>query len=108
MISAEFSRTRDGLSLKMDGHVGYAQGGAEIVCAAVSGIFYALIGYMANECEGLAIKTISPGHAFIECGMDGEEAMKQACIGFLQIALTYPGTLKVDNCVWNWKISKPA
>lgn len=108
MINAEFSRINDRLSLKINGHAGYSEGGEDIVCAAVSGIFYALLGYVANECKGLSVKRLSPGDAFIECGIDGEEAMKQACIGFLQIALTYPGTLRVDDSIWKWSIGRPA
>ncbi len=107
MITADFRRSSDRLSLKIIGHAGYSDGGADIVCAAVSGIFYALLGYIANECKEPCIKNISSGCADIECGMDGECAMKLVCIGLLQIALTYPGSVEVKNSIWNWHVNKP-
>ena len=107
MINIEFSRTGESLSLKMCGHAGYSESGSDIVCAAVSGIFYALIGYLANESQGLSIGRISSGEAEISCLPDGEQAMKLAYIGFLQIGLSYPGTVKIRESVWNRRVSTP-
>ena len=104
MIHAEFSRNTSGLRLGMHGHAEYSDHGGDIVCAAVSGIFYALLGYLKNEVSGFKINSLDLGHADIECGLDGEEAMKLCCIGLLQIALTYPGTVTVDGMAWRWRI----
>lgn len=40
-------------SLKVSGHAGYAQAGADIVCAGVSGICDALIGAASSESKRL-------------------------------------------------------
>lgn len=108
MIDIEFSRKGDALSLTMRGHAGYSASGSDIVCAAVSGIFYALIGYLANECRDLHVGRISSGVADIGCSIDGESAMKLAYIGFLQIGLSYPGTLKIRESVWNRRLNAPS
>ena len=107
MIRADFSRDESGLRLKLCGHAGYSFCGGDIVCAAVSGIFYALLGYLANMDAGLKINALSSGIADIECGLVGEEAMKLCCIGLIQIALTYPGTVSVDSVAWNWRVDSP-
>ena len=107
MISAEFLLGDGCFSLRISGHAGHSSDGSDIVCAAVSGIFYALLGYAANECERLHIKNISSGIADIEVSADGEEAMKLAYIGFLQIAASYPGTVSVKESVWGFKVNSP-
>jgi len=101
MIKIDFSRKANRISLEMKGHAGYnAGGGADIVCAAVSGIFYALLGFLANEESGLSVGSIASGDVEIECAEGYESAMKQAYIGFLQIAMSYPGTAVVSESVW--------
>ena len=107
MIRANFSRGETGLHLVLCGHAGYSGSGGDIVCAAVSGIFYALLGYLANCGVGLKINRLGSGIADVECGPCGEEAMKLCCIGLLQIALTYPGTVSVDSAIWNWRLRSP-
>lgn len=102
MICARFSRDESGLRACICGHAGYSDSGTDIVCAAVSGLVYALVGYLANESVRLRVNSLCSGRADIECGTDGEEAMKLCCIGLLQIALSYPGTLSVDGGAWGW------
>ncbi|MBQ8409133.1 MAG: ribosomal-processing cysteine protease Prp [Clostridia bacterium] len=105
MIEADFFREEKGIRLRLTGHANYVADGDDIVCAAVSGIFYALVGYLANTYqEGLIIRSIETGRGDVTCSEAGEEAMKLACIGLLQIALTYPGCLLVRNSVFPWKI----
>ena len=89
----------------MRGHADPCDSSGNLVCAAASGIFYALIGYLANECEGLKIRSLSPGDALVECMCDGEAAMKQACIGLIQLALTYPESVEVVSSAWGWRIT---
>lgn len=104
MICAEFEKNDVGFTLKMRGHADSNVSG-NLVCAAASGIFYALIGYLANECDGVNIRSLDPGDAFVECGGDGEDAMKQACIGLIQLAVTYPESIEVKSLAWGWKIT---
>ena len=107
MIKAGFFREDEALRLVISGHAGYSKSGDDIVCAAVSGIFYALTGYLANFAGELEIREIRSGYADIGCSGAGEEAMKQACIGLLQMQSTYPDHVSVDNNIWHWKINPP-
>ena len=106
MISAVFDRCDGGFVFKMQGHADKSDSSGELVCAAASGIFYSLIGYLANDCEGLKIKALSPGDAVVECCEDGESAMKQACIGLIQLALTYPESIEVVSSAWGWSLTR--
>lgn len=107
MIDIEFSRGGGMLSLKMRGHAGYSDTGADIVCAAVSGIFYALLGFLANEDSGLRIGSVESGNVDISCLEQYSSYMRLAYIGFLQIALSYPGTARVRETVWHSRASDP-
>lgn len=104
MIRADFYRDGERLCLTIKGHAEYGGEGNDIVCAAVSGIFYALTGYLTNmHREGVEIRAIGSGLADISCDGGGEEAMKLACIGLIQIEMSYPDCVLVNNRVWKWK-----
>lgn len=107
MIKAEFSRCEDGwLRLEIDGHACYGGEGNDIVCAAVSGIFYSLCGYLSNfHSDNIRLDRIESGHAEVRCAEVGEEFMKLACIGIWQISLTYPEFVEVKNNAWHWKMN---
>ena len=101
MISAVFDPCADKLRLCVKGHAEYCESGADIVCAAVSGIFYSFLGYLiACHKEGTDVFCIEHGRAELACPLEAEEAMKQTCIGFMQIENTYPECVKVTNNVW--------
>ena len=109
MIDADFSRTQQGFKVRIVGHAGYGGEGEDIVCAAVSGIFYALCGYAANfKPRSIKVNAIESGLADIECGLDCEEQLKLACLGIWQIANTYPGHVRVNNGAWNWHLPSAA
>ena len=99
MIEAFFAKKEGRCSLFVNGHAGYANVGRDIVCAAVSSLVCALAGYIRNECDGAEIHALRSGIASLECGEDGEEAMRMTYIGLLQIALTYPGIVCVKGDV---------
>ena len=107
MISIEFSRDDGNISLKMRGHAGYSKSGDDIVCAAVSGIFYALLGFLANEKSGLCVSSLTPGNVEIACAERYSSSMRLAYIGFLQIAMSYPGTARVFESVWGNEANSP-
>ena len=104
MINADFSRCDDRFLLTVNGHAGYSRSGDDIICAAVSGIVYALVGYLANECEGVRISALRQGLASVECGSDGDAAMRMAYIGLLQLAITYPDFVRVRCDAWRLKV----
>ena len=107
MIKAEFARLEDGnITLRIEGHAGYGGEGNDIVCAAVSAIFYSLCGYLSNFCsDKIRLGSIKSGYAEIASGAECEEFMKLACIGIWQISLSYPGYVEVKNNAWNWKMN---
>ena len=107
MIDIDFSQSGERLSLKMRGHAGYSDAGTDIVCAAVSGIFYALLGFLANEESGLRVGSVESGNVDISCSEQYSSYMRLAYIGFLQIALSYPGTARVSETVWHSRVSDP-
>ncbi len=107
MIQVDFFHDEDRLRLRICGHANYAEAGADIVCAAASGIFYAALGYLANfECD-LKINKLDSGIADIECSERGVQALGVACIGFIQIEQTYPGYIKVSNSIFKWNMKDP-
>ena len=109
MISARFYRDGESLRMTIDGHAGYSRLGNDIVCAAVSGIFYALMGYLRSFKRDMTkICAVEYGHADIICDPDCEEALKLACMGIYEVALTYPDHVKVENRLWNWKMRRSA
>lgn len=74
------------------GHAGYAEAGKDIVCAGVSAIGYALLGFLRNtDCKGLRVITDS-GNLAVSCkgGERVSAAFEMAYIGLLQIAQKYP------------------
>ena len=100
-----FRNERGGIRLDISGHAERGEESAELVCAAVSSVFYSLSGYLYNFCkENLKIHVLTSGHADIECGIEGEEAMKMALLGIWQLALSYPQHLYVRNSAFNWKM----
>lgn len=105
MIDADFSRTQKGFRLRIEGHARYGAEGEDIVCAAVSSIFYALCGYIINFKPGsIKVNALESGLADIECGFDCEDQLQLACLGLWQIASTYPTHMKVGIGAWNWKM----
>ena len=99
MIEAFFDEKDGRFSLFVNGHAGYAEVGQDIVCSAVSCLVCALAGYIRNECDGAKIHALRSGIASLECGADGEDAMRMTYIGLLQLALTYPGIVSVKGDV---------
>lgn len=105
MIDADFSRTRNGFRLRIEGHAGYGVEGEDIVCSAVSSVFYALCGYIINFKPGkIKVNELRRGLADIELHAECEDQLQLACLGLWQIANTYPAHMKVGIRAWNWKM----
>lgn len=86
--------------------VGHAVGSRE-VCAAVSGIVYALCGYLKNlEAAGQQVELgafmLESGAAEIEA--KGEAAWQpfgMAAVGLMQIAAKYPDKVHIDTKIFD-------
>ena len=109
MIVADFTKTAKGFRLRIEGHSGYCRGGEDVVCASVSGIFYALCGYLLNFKKGsFKVNEIKSGFADIECEECCEDFLQLACLGLWQIACEYPENVKVNIEAWRWRMNPPS
>ena len=109
MIRVCLEKEEKGLRLTLSGHANYGPCGSDIVCAATSGMVYALIGYLANLGKGnFRINAVREGYADILCGEEYMEQLKLIAIGLIQLEATYPGHISVSESIWNWRIKKSA
>ena len=79
------------------GHSGYAEAGADIVCAAVSTLVNTLAGALAAfDCRGFHAK-LQPGDARITCAASGatDVLFYAAVIGLAQLKNTYPNYIQM-------------
>lgn len=90
-----------------DRHILSAQGhatGKPEVCAAVSGLLYALAGYLANIIQEEYIEfyesRMESGDVFLDLngGPRVETAFDLVTVGLLQIAKQHPEYIQVDTC----------
>ena len=108
MINVSFIKEDSGsLRLKMSGHATYKENGQLTVCAAISAIFYTLLGYLKNAYDDkLIIHTLESGNADVECMDCDPEIFRMACIGILQISERYPHQICVKNGIWRSSMCK--
>ena len=98
MIKVRFSDT-DALCLRISGHAGYAESGKDIICAGVSSIAYALLGYLAKIDETLEFK-IEEGYMCIissSCDQRVEATFDMAFLGLRQLEHEYPEHISVKK-----------
>ena len=74
--------------------------GSDRVCAAVSGLLYALAGYLTNA-KGVEIQTIRMEDAYVCLKWTGGKrdlaALQTVCIGLMQIEKANPDFIKTEN-----------
>lgn len=93
MTKVRYKITEERHELAISGHAGYANAGEDIVCAGVSAIGYALLGFLRNEREAKGLSTLVEGGNLLICASGGERvaaAFEMAYIGLAQISKTYP------------------
>ena len=100
MIMARYDRDGEMHTLSVNGHAGYADKGQDIVCAGISAIVYALIGWLENNSEDTAFVSIDEkdGEAVVACEGDGmvTAVFHMAAIGIENIMNTYPDHVAID------------
>lgn len=91
MIKVRFSDT-DALCLRISGHAGYAESGKDIICAGVSSIAYALLGYLENIDKTVQSEIEDGYMCVVSNSVDKrvESAFEMALTGLLQLENTYP------------------
>ncbi len=101
MTVATIARNDYGFKLRIEGHTGYSDYGEDMVCAAISGIFYAFGGYLAAfRDDKVIIHALESGFVDIDCSVECEELLKAVCFGLLLIRKAYPENLKVNTDLW--------
>ena len=100
MIKARYIAEGNTHTLTVLGHANYAEYGKDIVCAGVSALIQALIGWAENHPHIIECVIIDDqsGEVIIEC--QGEEDVAavfyMTAIGVEQIAETYPNHVDID------------
>ncbi len=100
MIRAHYAEGEDSYELSIDGHAGYAEHGKDIVCAACSGITYALLAYLeqySEEVTDVQGPVVVSGRFYISC--KGTEriatAFHMALLGLRKIGSQYPDHVSI-------------
>ena len=100
MITARYIVEDNTHNLTVCGHAGYSEKGTDIVCAGVSAIVQALIGWIENNPEYAEYISIDDkqGEVLISCngGEDVSAVFYMVAIGLEQIANTYPDYVQID------------
>lgn len=101
MINVTFTETPQKLSLRLEGHAGYAEHGKDIVCASASILAYTVAQYVKYEEEQGNLNApseikLDSGDSVIACEPKEEilkwlwDAYQFAKMGFLLLAQNYP------------------
>ena len=100
MIYAKYDRNGDMHNLFINGHAGYAPKGQDIVCAGVSSLVYALIGWLENNSEYTRLVSIDDSNGEVVIYCEGDEMVSavfyMTALGIEQIASTYPDHVDID------------
>lgn len=95
MTEVYFEADADRYILSARGHAT----GSVAVCAAISGLVYALAGYLACREDAREYRQVlEEAHAYLEYGGGEavEAAFQMALVGLLQIEKQYPELVKVE------------
>lgn len=96
MIRVNYLREGNHHRLSVKGHAGYATHGDDIVCAGVSAISYALLGYLNHAGCDISEAQADSGNLTIDCeDKRAEPAFDMAMVGYLQISRKYPQCVDV-------------
>ena len=100
MVKVRYNDT-DSIMLRISGHAGYAEVGKDIVCAGVSAIAFALLGYLENI-DKTVVSDIKDEEGYI-CIVSNsidkrvEAAFDMALLGLRQLELAYPDHINVKK-----------
>ena len=97
MIKVTFTETYDKISLRVEGHAGYAEHGNDIVCASASILAYTLASIVASFTDVESVIDFTSGDTTIECICEEEETYTKVAnafhytqIGYTLLAHNYP------------------
>jgi uncharacterized protein YsxB (DUF464 family) len=96
MIKVNITVDNDEYCITADGHALFNPGN-DIVCSAVSALFYAFAGFLHNDSKvRRADIHLNSGDAEIKAKGDIRQAFDVFVIGLLQIEKSYPQNIKID------------
>ncbi len=95
MIRVTYAEDSGKYALSVDGHAGYAEHGQDIICAACSGITFALLAYLEENQKHITDvqeQIVESGRFCIVCkGAESiETAFHMALLGLKKISSLYP------------------
>lgn len=100
MVRAKYTVNENTHTLVLLGHAGFAEYGKDIVCAGISALVQALIGWIEESYYKAKCISIDPkdGEVIICCdgGEDLAAVFHMASIGLEQIADSYPDHVQID------------
>ena len=100
MVKAIYTVDENMHKLSVSGHANYSEYGKDIVCAGISAIVQALIGWLEEKyymAENISVDT-KEGEVVVSCdgGVDVAAVFYMASIGLAQIADSYPDHMQID------------
>ena len=96
MIKVNIIVSDDTYDISAEGHALFNPGN-DIVCSAVSALFYAFAGFLYNDSKVRRFGIhLDSGDAKIEAKGDIRQAFDVFVIGLLQIEKSYPDNVKID------------
>ena len=100
MVRAKYTVDESTHTLVVLGHANYAEYGKDIVCAGVSALVQALIGWCEENYDTVNCISIDPkeGGVIISCdgGKDVAAVFYMASVGLEQLANSYPDHVQID------------
>lgn len=100
MVRAKYTVEESTHTLCVIGHANYAEYGKDIVCAGVSALVQALIGWCEENYDTVNCISIDPkeGEVIISCdgGNDVAAVFYMASVGMEQLANNYPDHVQID------------
>lgn len=101
MITVYYAQEGGTHELTISGHAGYAEYGRDIVCAGVSALGYALLGYLEkceDDVEEMEGPIVECGNIYVSCtgNQNIATAFHMAVCGLKQIADSYPDHVDIQ------------
>jgi len=97
MIKVTFTESPEKISLRVEGHAGYAEHGEDIVCASASILAYTLASIVDSFDDVESVIDLTSGDTTIECECKDEETYRKVAnayhytqVGYALLAHNYP------------------
>ena len=100
MVRAIYRVDENSHSLTVLGHANYDEYGRDIVCAGISALVQALIGWLEENYYKANFVSVDPKEGEVIISAEGGEELaavfNMASIGLMQIADSYPDHMQID------------